>query len=107
MLTMDFLKNIIEITFGLALFINALLFVFQALKIYKEKSAAGVSLLTFLGFLVIQFVIVLHGVIHRDYFLIIGYLLSLLSCGLVVICILFYRSNGKKSPETPKKFDLI
>ncbi len=97
---MDFLKNIIEITFGLALFINALLFVLQAVKIFREKSAVGISLLTFLGFLLIQFVIVLHGVLHQDYALIIGYLLSMLSCGIVVMLILFYRSNDQKIVES-------
>ncbi len=99
MLTIDLLKNIIEVTFSLALLINALLFIPQALRIFKEKSAAGVSLLTFLGFLLIQFVIVLHGVLHQDYPLIIGYLLSMLSCGVVVMLILFYHSNDKKVSE--------
>lgn len=99
MLTIEFLKNIIEITFGFALFINALLFVPQAVRIFREKSAIGVSLLTFLGFLLIQFIIVLHGIIHQDFPLMIGYLLSMLSCGLVVMLILFYRSNDKKMAE--------
>jgi two-component system aerobic respiration control sensor histidine kinase ArcB len=100
MLTIGYLKNIIEITFGLALFINALLFIPQAVRIFREKSAIGVSLLTFLGFVLIQFVIILHGLIHKDYPLIIGYLFSMLSCGIVVTLILFYRSNDKKLTES-------
>jgi uncharacterized protein with PQ loop repeat len=97
---MSFLENIIEITFGFALFMNAILFVPQALKILRGKSAVGVSLLTFLGFLLIQFVIVLHGIIHQDYPLIIGYLLSMVSCGVVVTLILFYKSQDKKLEAT-------
>jgi len=95
MLTINFWENIIEVTFGLALFINALLFVPQAIRMFREKSAVGVSLLTFLGFLLIQFVVVLHGVIHQDYPLIAGYLLSMLSCGVVVALILSYKSQDK------------
>jgi two-component system aerobic respiration control sensor histidine kinase ArcB len=100
MSTISFLTNIIEITFGLVLFINALLFVPQAVRILKEKSAVGVSLLTFVGFLLIQFVIVLHGIIHQDYPLIMGYLISMLSCGVVIILALIYKSQDKKIQDT-------
>ncbi|HEV2524139.1 MAG TPA: PAS domain-containing protein [Gammaproteobacteria bacterium] len=97
---MSTVENIIEITFGFALFINAILFVPQAVKILREKSAVGVSLLTFVGFLFIQFVIVLHGIIHQDYPLILGYLLSMLSCGVVITLALIYKSQDKKTQDT-------
>src|SRR3989338_1160 len=90
---MTMLSYFIEFIFGAALFINALLFIPQILKILKEKSAKGVSLLTFLGFLLIQFSIVLHGLNNHDYLLMLGYLLSMLTCGTVVGLILFYRKS--------------
>lgn len=86
--------SLIELLFSFALFINALLFIPQAIKIFKEKTAKSVSLLTFLGFLIIQFATVLHGVIHHDRILVIGYLLSMLTCGSIVI--LIARYNLKK-----------
>ena len=87
------IKNIIEFVFSIALFINALLFIPQILKIVREKSAKSVSLLTFLGFLLIQLAVVLHGIISRDYLLVAGYLFSMVTCGSVVALILFYRKN--------------
>ena len=38
----------------------------------------------------------LHGIIHQDYPLIIGYLLSMVSCGFVVGLVLIYKSNNRK-----------
>lgn len=93
---MYFIKAIIEFVFSLGLFINALLFIPQAIKIYREKTVTGISLITFLGFLLIQFAIVLHGIINHDYLLVCGYLISMLSCGTVVILIFIYR---KQNPD--------
>lgn len=90
---MDMVKNFIEFVFSAALLINALLFIPQIISIVRQKSAKGVSLLTFLGFLLIQLAIVLHGVIERDYLLVSGYLFSMLTCGSVVALILFYRTK--------------
>lgn len=85
------LKTSIEFIFSVALLINALLFIPQIIKIFREKTAKSLSLLTFLGFFLIQLVIVLHGFINHDYLLTSGYLLSMLTCGLVVALILFYK----------------
>lgn len=86
--------HVIEISFSVAMFINALLFVPQAIKIFKEKNAKSVSLLTFIGFLVIQLATVFHGIFRHDYILVVGYLLSMLSCGSVVALILFYNKRN-------------
>nr|QCC21373.1 putative sensor histidine kinase [Candidatus Endohaliclona renieramycinifaciens] len=91
---METAKVIVEIIFSLALFINALLFIPQMITIIKKKSAEGVSLLTFLGFLVIQFSVILHGIINQDYMLAIGYFLSFLTCGLVVFLLILYQKNN-------------
>jgi len=96
---MDILKDSIEFIFSFALFANALLFIPQAIKISKEKAAEEISLLTFLGFLLIQFAIVLHGIINHDYLLMIGYLLSMLSCGAVVALTMFYNKHQSPTKE--------
>lgn len=88
---MSFIRDSIEFIFSIALFINALLFIPQAIRIIKEKNAKDVSITTFLGFLVIQFSIVLHAAINHDFLLLSGYLVSMLTCGSVVILIVIYR----------------
>lgn len=97
---MVILKNFIEIIFSASLFINALLFVPQIIKLLKDKKASGVSLITFLGFFLIQFAIVLHGMINQDYLLSVGYIFSMLTCGTVIFLILYYR---KKSVSKTQK----
>lgn len=96
---MLFINQVVEFIFGSALFINSLLFIPQAIKIYKEKNAKDVSLLTFLGFLLIQLAIVLHGIINQDYLLVIGYLLSMLTCGAVVALVFIYNNRSAKHDE--------
>ncbi len=86
-------KEGIEFIFGIALFVNALLFIPQSMRILKEKTARGVSLLTFLGLLLIQFTIVLHGIIVHDPLLVWGYLISMVTTGSVVTLILIYRKR--------------
>ncbi|GHU16232.1 hypothetical protein FACS189472_00810 [Alphaproteobacteria bacterium] len=87
----DYIEYIIEAIFGFGMFINAILFIPQAVKIYKTKSAKGVSLATFAGFCVIQLFTVLHGYIHQDYILMFGYALSLVFCAIVTFLIFLYR----------------
>jgi uncharacterized protein with PQ loop repeat len=69
------------------------LFIPQAIQIIREKSAKGVSLLTFLGFLLIQFTIVLHGFVVKDHLLVIGYIVSMVTCGTVIALVLRYRQK--------------
>jgi two-component system, OmpR family, aerobic respiration control sensor histidine kinase ArcB len=89
---MDLVKHCMEGLFALALVMNALLFIPQALRLYKTRSSQGLSLFTFGGFLLIQGAILVHGLIHQDYLLSIGYLLSILSCGTVVVLIFLYHN---------------
>lgn len=90
---MTIVRETIEFIFGTALFINALLFIPQSIRILKERTAKGVSLFTFLGLLLIQLAIVLHGIIIHDYLLIWGYLVSMATTGTVVALILRYRKS--------------
>ena len=87
------IHGVVNSIFSVALFINAALFIPQAIHIVKNKTAAGLSLLTFLGFLCIQAAVVLHSIIIRDYLLLGGYLLSMLTCGVVVTLIFIYKKS--------------
>lgn len=86
-------KDLIEVIFSLGLFINAALFIPQAIKLYRKKDSKELSLLTFGGFLLIQLFIFLHGYLHKDYVLMIGYLFSLVTCGAVTLLIIMYRKK--------------
>lgn len=90
---MTITRDVIEFIFSVALFLNAILFIPQALRILKEKSAKNVSLTTFLGFLLIQLAVILHAAITNDYLLMGGYILSVLACGSVVLLIIYYGKN--------------
>ncbi|MSP53365.1 MAG: response regulator [Gammaproteobacteria bacterium] len=103
---MAIIKNLIELVFGLALFANALLFLPQIICIIKEKSAKGVSLFTFLGFLLIQLAIIFHALIIADYLLLFGYLLSIITCGSVVGLILWYRKHPNSLTNTSNEQSL-
>lgn len=87
------IETVIEIVFGLGLFINAALFIPQIIRLYRTKDAGGLSLITFAGFNLIQLFTLLHGYLHKDYLLVFGYLLSLITCGMVTIMIIFYRKK--------------
>jgi len=76
--------------FGCSLFFNALVFIPQAIKIFKAKSSGELSLVTFLGFNIMQLLTVWHGYLEQDYTLMIGFLVSFITCGMVTILIIFY-----------------
>lgn len=80
--------HLIEAFFGIGMFANAVLFIPQAIKVFKNNSAASLSLITFFGFNLIQLSMVLHGLLHRDWFLVLGMGLSFLSCACVTVQII-------------------
>ncbi len=88
-----YLIYFIQIMFGFSVFLNALLFIPQGVRLLKTKSANNISLMTFLGFNFIQFFTILHGYLTRDYTLMVGFILSFISCGFVTILILRFRKN--------------
>lgn len=79
--------DVIDIIFSVALFVNASLFIPQITKILKTKQTNSLSLLTFGGFNLIQLAALLYGVVHKDYVMIVGYFISLLTCGTVTLLI--------------------
>ena len=91
LLDLTTIRYIVDGVFSFGLFFNAALFIPQALQIWRQKSAKGVSLFTFLGFNIMQLFTVLHGYLERDYLLAGGFLLSLITCGMVTYLTWKYR----------------
>ena len=89
------IAQFIEIVFSLAMFINAALFIPQAIRLYQEKDSRELSASTFIGFLGIQLFIMLHGIIKHDSLLTYGMLLSLITNGSVCWLIIYYRIKNK------------
>lgn len=87
--------NLVEFFFSLGMFINALLFIPQAYKIYRDDNAHSLSLITFAGFNFIQLTMILHGLLHDDWFLVAGMGLSLFTCALITIQIIMAKLRGR------------
>jgi MtN3 and saliva related transmembrane protein len=85
------MKDIVAWIFGFGMALNALLFVPQALSIWRTGRTEGVSLVTFSGFNALQALGVLHGVLQRDWSLATGMALSLVACGSVTLLTLVFR----------------
>jgi len=85
------MKEIVAVIFGLGLLGNALLFVPQAIAVWRKKSDEGISLITFGGFSILQAIGIVHGAYQHDFSLIIGMAASLLTCGTVTSLTIFYR----------------
>jgi MtN3 and saliva related transmembrane protein len=85
------MRQFVAWIFGIGLIGNALLFVPQALAVWRKKSDEGVSLVTFGGFGVLQILGVVHGFYEHDNSLIIGLGASFLTCGTVILLTVLYR----------------
>jgi MtN3 and saliva related transmembrane protein len=85
------MKQFVAVVFGLGLVCNALLFVPQALALWRKKNSEGVSLLTFGGFSVLQAIAIVHGFYQHDLSLILGMAASLITCGTVTFLTIYYR----------------
>jgi len=85
------MKQIVAVIFGLGLLGNALLFVPQALALWRKKTDEGISLITFGGFSVLQAIGIVHGILQQDLSLTLGMAASLLTCGTVTALTVYYR----------------
>lgn len=94
------MKAIIAWVFGAGLFLNAALFVPQALRLWRTQRAEGVSLSTFAGFNALQITGVLQGYFQRDLALMIGMAASLLTCGSVTLLAARYQLVGNTPGAT-------
>jgi MtN3 and saliva related transmembrane protein len=92
---MNLVPKIVAWIFGAGLVINAGLFIPQAIKIWKEKTAKGVSLTTFGGFNILQISGILHGYFNSDPFLMWGMCISFITCGFVTVGILIYGNQKR------------
>jgi MtN3 and saliva related transmembrane protein len=79
------MKSIVAYIFGFGMLLNAALFIPQALRIWRTKTAAGVSVLSFAGFNILQLTGALHGYLQGDHALMTGMLASALTCGSVTV----------------------
>ncbi len=91
------MKEIVAVIFALGLLCNALLFVPQAVAVWRKKTDEGISLITFGGFSLLQVIGIVHGLYQRDLSLTLGMAASLLSCGTVTALTLFYRLRRTRS----------
>ncbi|AJJ48317.1 hypothetical protein IBE11_08990 [Francisella tularensis subsp. novicida] len=89
----SFFIYIIEFIFEIALIINALAFIPQAISIYKAKSSKSVSLTTFSIFIFIQAMSVIYGIIKSDWILIMGYILAMIACSSVLVLAFKYKKQ--------------
>ncbi|MGA7340625.1 MAG: PQ-loop domain-containing transporter [Terracidiphilus sp.] len=85
------MRQLVAVIFGVGLLGNALLFVPQAIAVWRKKTDEGISLLTFGGFCVLQILGVIHGLYEHDNSLIVGLGASFLTCGTVTALTIFYR----------------
>jgi MtN3 and saliva related transmembrane protein len=91
------MKQIVAVIFGLGLICNALLFVPQAIAVWRKKTDEGISLITFGGFSVLQAIGIVHGFYQQDLSLILGMAASLLTCGTVTCLTFFYRMRRRQN----------
>lgn len=87
------MKEIVTFIFGLGLIVNASLFIPQAIRIIKTKSAKNISLMTFVGFNLIQINSVLYGYYKNDWIFMYGNLISFITCGSVTLLAIYYRNR--------------
>lgn len=91
------MKEIVGLIFSLGLMANAGLFVIQAVKILRAKSAKGVSTFTFAGFSILQVTGILHGYFQQDWYLLVGMVASLMACGTVTALSVIYREKASEA----------
>lgn len=90
------LNDFVNFIFGLGLFLNAALFIPQAIRIFATKDVSGNSIITFLGFNIMQFFTAWHGYLVRDYLLMLGFCLSFITCGAVTLQLILYRKKANE-----------
>ena len=88
------MKDLVAYIFGFGMILNAALFVPQAVRIFRTKTAAGVSVLSFAGFNALQIIGALHGYLQGDHALMTGMLASAITCGSVTVLAARYKAKA-------------
>jgi MtN3 and saliva related transmembrane protein len=83
----------VDFFFGMSLFVNALLFIPQMIKLRKLRNSKDFSKITFVGFCMMQALAICYGLIHHDRILMFGYGCSLMTCGYVTFLIFSYSKS--------------
>ena len=89
------IRGMVDFIFSLGLFFNAVLFIPQAIMLYKSKDVKGNSIITFAGFNIMQFFTAWHGYLVKDYLLMLGFTLSFITCGAVTLQLILYSKYEK------------
>lgn len=87
------IKDVSHSVFILLLLVNALLFLPQALRILRKKTADEISLFTYIGFWIIQFIFVIFALNNDNYWLVFAYLIGMVACGLVIALVFRFRKR--------------
>lgn len=82
-------KSLDRIAYPVAL-IGPLSSIDQALRIWHEKSAAGVSVLVWAVLLFTSSFWILYGIVHREKVIIFGHIVWFILCSLILLEILFF-----------------
>jgi MtN3 and saliva related transmembrane protein len=85
------LKKLFDIIISIVVIVGPLSNIPQLLEIWIQKNASGVSLLSWLGFLIVAMVWLIYGIIHKEKPIIIMNIGLILTELLIVIGILLYR----------------
>lgn len=88
------MKDIVAMIFGFGMMLNAALFVPQALRLWRTKTASDISIPPFLGFNLLQSTGILHGWFQGDWALTLGMVASLVTCGSVTLLAIRYRNRA-------------
>ena len=76
---------------GVAAIIHPLTATPQVYKIYSTNDVAGVSLLTWLGFMILGLIFLAYGIVHRIKPFIVTQVLWFIVDALVVVGVIIYR----------------
>jgi|GEM_PF-1570270 len=87
------LKIIMEGQFGIGLIVNAMLYVPQIMRLYKEKGSRELSYLMFGGFWFLTLSQTIYGFFKHDWIMAWGNMLTMITCGTVVCLIYIYRKR--------------
>ena len=91
------MKTLVHFIFAGSLFFNSLIFIPQAVRIFKLKSSKSLSFYTFVGFNIMQFFAIAHGYYQSDFILMFGFMLSFITCGVVTTLIFKYQKTEGKN----------